>query len=359
MIRSFIRSCSQLGTKILWDPYSRLFVVDDGADWSLSWDARELRKHAERRSVALPSARLYSLCREQCLFHVDRTAILDDRTFDYGHRIGLNYYHGFPGTGELFDRCYQAVLSHRDSIYVIRVSNNRMRDCLTDGGFPSERIHLIPIAIPDDMFRAPGSEERTHARNKFNIPEGAFVVGSFQKDGNGWEEGLEPKLIKGPDTFLETMERVRVEVPELFVLLSGPARGYVKAGLERLGIPYAHHFLENYPAIQEMFWALDAYLISSRQEGGPKAVLESMACGVPLVTTRVGQAEDLVHDGVNAFMRDVEDADGLAAALIRVRGEADTVTTLQEKGLKTADQNTEGRQNPLWDSLLESFMGKV
>ena len=62
---------------------------------------------------------------------------------------------------------------------------------------------------------------------------------------------------------------------------------------------------------------IDAYVVASRQEGGPKAVLESMACGVPLVTTRVGQAIDLVQHGVNGWMSAPEDANHLAAGLWR------------------------------------------
>ena len=109
-----------------------------------------------------------------------------------------------------------------------------------------------------------------------------MVIGSFQKDGKGWGEGNEPKLIKGPD-----------------VLLTGPARGYVKTGLESLKIPCKHLYLQDYREIGKYYQALDAYLVTSREEGGPKGVLESMASGIPLISTRVGQAQDLVKQGIN------------------------------------------------------------
>ena len=47
------------------------------------------------------------------------------------------------------------------------------------------------------------------ARTRLGLPGSAFVVGSFQKDGVGWGEGLEPKLIKGPDVLLAVAERSR------------------------------------------------------------------------------------------------------------------------------------------------------
>ena len=143
------------------------------------------------------------------------------------------------------------------------------------------------------------------------MPESAFVVGSFQKDGVGWGDGFEPKLIKGPDTLLAAAERLRDRVPELWFLLTGPSRGYVRRGLERLGIPYRHHFLPSTEAVATAYSAIDLCIVASREEGGPKAVLESMATGIPLVTTRVGQATDLVRHGENGFLVDVGDVEGI------------------------------------------------
>ena len=70
------------------------------------------------------------------------------------------------------------------------------------------------------------------------------------------------------------------------------------------------------------YHALDVYLVPSRQEGGPKAVLESMATGVPLVTTRVGQAQELVEDGRNGLLVGVDDSEALAASAVRVHADA-------------------------------------
>src|SRR5438477_12249270 len=96
--------------------------------------------------------------------------------------------------------------------------------------------------------------------------------------------------------------------PRFPLLLSGPARGYVRSGLERHGIPYVHVRPETYAGVARLYAALDAYVVPARQEGGPKSVLESMASGVPVVSTRAGQAPELIEDGVNGRLVDVEDA---------------------------------------------------
>ena len=181
-------------------------------------------------------------------------------------------------------------------------------------------MHRIPIGIDVDTFPLRSPDGLAAARGRFGLPDSAFVVGSFQKDGVGWGEGLEPKLIKGPDVLLSVAERLRDLVPELCFLLTGPSRGFVRAGLERLGIPYRHALLDDVDAVAKAYEAIDVCVVASRDEGGPRAVLESMATGVPLVTTRVGQAADLVEHGVNGWMVDVEDVEALAGSVVHVAG---------------------------------------
>lgn len=103
------------------------------------------------------------------------------------------------------------------------------------------------------------------------------------------------------------------------VLLTGPARGYVRRGLERRGIPYRHMLFESLDELAPAYHALDLYLVTSRQEGGPKGVLEAMASGVPVVTTRVGQAQELVEDGRNGLLTNVDHLAALAEAVLRIR----------------------------------------
>ena len=80
---------------------------------------------------------------------------------------------------------------------------------------------------------------------KYNLPRDRIIIGSFQKDGVGWGEGNEPKLIKGPDIFCEVIKRLKKDF-DIHVFLTGPARGYVKNHLKSNGIPFTHVFLKNY-----------------------------------------------------------------------------------------------------------------
>ena len=233
-----------------------------------------------------------------------------------------------------------------------------MMEFVLESGIDPEKVSLIPIGVNLKHYSVQTPESRRAARARWRIPQDAAVVGSFQKDGVGWGDGLTPKLVKGPDVFLDAIEMLRTRVPELFVVLSGPARGYVTSGLERLGVPYKHFLLPDVESVGRLYQTLDAYLISSRDEGGPKGVLESMASGIPLVTTIVGQARDLVRHGENGWLVELEDHAGLAQwteyVLMNRRHLDGRVTNART----TAEEHAYERQTLEWERFFEGLVLK-
>jgi len=230
-----------------------------------------------------------------------------------------------------------------------------MRDLVLEAGVESSAVHVIPIGIDLEHFPLVDADRRREARAALDLPADAFVVGSFQKDGVGWGEGLEPKLVKGPDVLVAALARAAREVDDLHVLLTGPARGYVRRELARLGVPYRHVYAKDRAELARAYRALDVYVVASRQEGGPKGVLESMASGVPLVTTRVGQAQEIAVDGENALVVDVDDVDGIADAIVRLRDGA-LANSLAAPGRTTAERYAYERLDPLWGALLAQLV---
>lgn len=340
-----------------WPPYSRLILVRDQADWVIDEEMRELGGIASRLGIHQVDSYWLAASRRQAVFYGSQFFLMSDAWLRSTHHIGVAYFHGKPDTGiKEFDELYQRVRHYHERISRMQVSHSEMRDCLLATGIAPEKVHLIPIGINPSYFPVQTPESKRHARTHYDIPQAAVVVGSFQKDGVGWGEGREPKLIKGPDIFLRSVERLKRQVPELFVVLSGPSRGYVKEGLEKLGIPYRHFLLDHYPEVGRLFQALDLYMVTSRQEGGPKAILESMASGVPIVTTRVGQAMDLVRHGENGFIVDVEDVEGLCAWAESILSHPSELPALQREGRQTAEANSYESQVPLWDQFFNNFV---
>jgi glycosyltransferase involved in cell wall biosynthesis len=82
-----------------------------------------------------------------------------------------------------------------------------------------------------------------------------------------------------------------------------------------------------------------------------------MATHVPLVTTRVGQAADLVRHGENGWMVEPEDADGLAAWTLHVARATDAeLEPVLAAGRATAEDNSYDALRPRWRALLDGFV---
>jgi len=356
-VRDSLKKCVRLYTDF-WKPYSRLVLVSDSIFWVISWEMKELACIAQKLGIRLAPAQFQTCIEKQVFFfgsHFD--LFLKGDWFEKNNRLGTAYFHGKPGIGSPeFDECYEQLCRWHHRITRLQVSNSKMRNVLLESGINPSKVHQIPIGINLKFFHMQTPESRYKARLKYKIPQSAVVIGSFQKDGVGWGEGMEPKMIKGPDIFLKTLEILKPQISELFVLLSGPARGYVKTGLKTLGIPYQHYFLKKYPDIGELFQALDAYLVTSRDEGGPKAVLESMASGVPLITTYVGQAADLVKHGENSWMVDVGDVEGLAHWAEQAFNQNAEIKKVIHCARLTAKENSYESQLPLWKDFMQRFV---
>jgi len=342
----------------LWLPYSRLILFADAAHWVIGREMEEVSAIARKLGIhRAPGWLAYHAECQSVFFGSHFDLLLHDRWFEGSNRLGTAYFHGPPGSGVAeFDRCYEELCRHKQRIDRIQVSHSRMQEIVLNSGIEPRKVFLIPIGISLEHFHLQTPESRRRVRQELGIPETAVVLGSFQKDGHGWGDGLEPKLIKGPDTFLQTVSRVRERVPELFVLLSGPARGYVKRGLERLGVPYVHRFFRRYAGMCRLYQALDAYVVPARDEGGPKAVLETMASGVPLIATRVGQAADLVAHGKNGWMVDTGDAAGLAYWTEKALLHRESLQTVLTNGRSTAEANSYESQLPLWAEFMQGFV---
>ena len=341
-------------------PYRDVLFVSEGAGWVTSWELREIGRIAgslglrTRRSGPLPAA-----LPGQSMFFANKYIVLTRprRYLSGGSRIAFPYYHGNPDSGDpSFVRCYENLKRFHGRICRIQVTHSQVRDLVLSSGIDPSKVFRIPIGINLSFFRPAEPEERRRLRQKYDVPLHAAVIGSFQKDGEGWGEGRRPKRVKGPDVFLDVVRVLKTSISDLFILLSGPARGYVKEGLEKLGVPYRHVFLKDYRKVGELYRCLDLYLVTSREEGGPKAVLESMASGVPLVTTRVGQAMDLVRHGENGWMTGVEDVEGLAHWVEKVLAHTNERSRVLENGLRTARANTYDAQRDLWRDFFRGFV---
>lgn len=170
-----------------------------------------------------------------------------------------------------------------------------------------EKLFMHYIGVDTDFYTP---MDRSRARTKLGIPRDLPAIGFSCKMASDHDNR------KGIDILLQVIERLSSGPAEPFgIVISGPGWEEKVDDLWSRGCPvYYFPYLE--PGLMPCFYnALDVFLVTSREEGGPVTLFEAMSCGVPVVTTPVGMAVEFIHSGRNGIVVSGEDAAGTAAAL--------------------------------------------
>lgn len=281
--------------------YQLVYIVEP-VEWSIKWDGKYITENLNKSRLL--RARISSThlgLRNKIIHFGSVNTLINNKGIKKVHpsnKIIMTWFHVVDN-----DKRINYIPFLNNLVYKVHTSCNITKEKLSALGLNRDKIIVIPLGVDLSIFKPLVKEEIRLIKKKLEIPENKIIVGSFQKDGEGWSEGFKPKLIKGPDIFCDVIEKLAKNFA-IHVLLTGPARGYVKNRLREKGIPYTHKYLDNYPDIVDYYNTLDLYLITSREEGGPKAILESMACGIPVFSTPIGMAPEIISDGKNSFLID-------------------------------------------------------
>ena len=207
--------------------------------------------------------------------------------------------HGFTG-GSLKNRGLEALqrLAFRafDAVAVVsRPQYNQLRD----SGISDHRLHLVPNAL------APQSAplDRSSARHALGLPEHSIII--------GWVGRLSHE--KGVDVFIDALRIL--DDPRVCAAVFGDGPVRASEELRTLSIRGSQfRWLGAIPDAARYFAAFDLFVMSSRAEGLPMVLLEAMAAGVPIVTTRVGGIPDLLSPS-EGMLVPPDDPSSLAAAI--------------------------------------------
>ncbi len=265
------------------------------------------------------------------------------------NKVVFDYFHGNPEIHPEFKDIFQFIINNQKRFDKIRITNSEIKKLFERYGL-GHKLRIIPIGINSEDFKILNKDEKLKFKYELKIPHNMTIIGSFQKDGVGWNGGDEPKLIKGPDILVNVIKKINYIKKNIFVLLLGPSRNYVKKELEKLNIPFLHVFEKDNKKIYKYYNLLDLYLITSREEGGPKALLESMACKIPIVSTPVGQCIDIVNKK-NGILCDTFSPHEISDKAIKILDNNDFSKNLIEEGFMTSKFYSIDNQKDLWDDF--------
>jgi glycosyltransferase involved in cell wall biosynthesis len=189
------------------------------------------------------------------------------------------------------------------------VSNSRGLRELALQTSPKQKIDIIPNGVDTQRF-VPASAKSESA----SVP-------SKTRDAGMLRLTLGASRItdrKGIKYLIEAMDALKTDIPFVLTVIG---EGNAKARLERMvkdrGLTSRIDFAGRVPREETLAYyrEADIFVLPSLNEGMSNAMLEALACGLPVITTRTGGAAELVREGVNGFLVKQGDADDLARAL--------------------------------------------
>jgi glycosyltransferase involved in cell wall biosynthesis len=206
----------------------------------------------------------------------------------------------------------EALLAH---LGIVVIPSRALADFVVQHGFPESRIRVVPSGL---------TLRRTDPVPSRRPPTiGTAATLDFHK---------------GVDVLLEACALID-EPLKLEIFGDGPVRAQLEELALRLGVDATFHgFVDDF---RERVGGLDVFVLPTRGDNLPVAILEAMASAVPVVATRVGGIPELVLDEESGLLVAPDDPRALAAALERLFAADDLRVRLGRGGARRVERHFE------------------
>lgn len=168
-------------------------------------------------------------------------------------------------------------------------------------GVPAERVRVVHNGVADHWLAAPG--ERLTSEQVRAL----------------WLGVMAP--VKRVPQLVDAV--ARVPGLRLHLVGDGPERGAVESAIERAGIGDRVRLAGFVDDPRPLLRDADLLVLPSAAEACPMAILQAMACGLPVVASRAGGIAEVVRHEVDGLLVATGDDDALTAALTRLTADAD------------------------------------
>jgi glycosyltransferase involved in cell wall biosynthesis len=241
---------------------------------------------------------------------------------------------------------------------LIAVSSNIVDELRDLYKVPQERIYTVHNGVDVDFFRKSNPIKKKNARRKLGVQGEPLIL---------YVGHLSPR--KGIEHLLKSIPKVVEKFPKaVFVLVGGTPKfvgetDYKKIWTElsaKLSIQNNVIFAGEvrHGDIPLFYEAAEFFVFPTLYEGLAKALLEAMACNLPVVATNAGGNPDAIMHGENGILVRPSDSDELADALIHVISDEAYAKEIGQKARVTVERNftwkiAADRVMVIYDELLQ------
>lgn len=168
-------------------------------------------------------------------------------------------------------------------------------------GVETDRIRVIPNFVDTDRYRRDRSP--CHRASLADPDEKVVMhISNFRS-------------VKRVEDVVRIFAGIRARVPSRLVMVGdGPERPRAAQAADTLGVTDSVTFLGKHSSVDELLSCADLFLLPSESESFGLAALEAMACGAPVIASKVGGLPEVVADGESGYLFPVGDVDSMAKA---------------------------------------------
>tara|TARA_Y100000310_G_scaffold345780_1_gene469774 strand:+ start:5568 stop:6494 length:927 start_codon:yes stop_codon:yes gene_type:complete len=262
----------------------KIYTLAPQENWICDRFANEWKNYAKQYDAISPgTCDIIWLLADWCWNQIDINLLATKKVVATVHHI----------VPEKFDIQKRRIFTYRDQfIDVYHVPCKKTYNQLKQ--LTNKPINVFPFWVNQNIWydrRATAAK----LRQQYNIADNTFLIGSFQRDTEG-HDLISPKLEKGPDLLCQVIQSYSKKHTNVEVILAGWRRQYVMSELAKLGIKYHYFELPSFEHLNNLYNILNLYVVSSRYEGGPQAVVECATNRTPIISTDVGLASEILHD---------------------------------------------------------------
>lgn len=186
--------------------------------------------------------------------------------------------------------------------YYIAISENIKKEIISMG-VNEKKIYSGFNGVDTALYQPINSNKRNKVKKMLSIPDKEIVtfVGRLASR-------------KGVDILIRAWKKVIRRFPDAYLLIvgSGEEKMKLKKLATELDLINNIRFVGEVDNVVDYLHVTDIFSFPSRLEGAPNAVLEALACGLPVVATKIGGLVDIIYDNVNGILVPPERSDLLA-----------------------------------------------